>query len=117
MINTKEYHAWTAMKSRCSDANHPAFANYGGRGIAVCERWRESFDAFLADVGVAPSPDLSLDRYPNNDGNYEPGNVRWATASQQSANQRMTDARREANRRNGIKGGSARAALRAEAGR
>jgi hypothetical protein len=88
-----------AMKSRCNDPNSQAYDRYGGRGIKVCERWNESFEAFLADVGIAPSPDLSLDRWPNNDGGYEPGNVRWATASQQTANTRMTEKRRAANQR------------------
>ena len=95
---TKEYHAWVAMKSRCSDVNHPAYKNYGGRGIGVCQRWRDSFEAFLLDIGRAPSPELSLDRI-DNDGGYEPGNVRWATRSEQSSNQRMTTAKREANAR------------------
>lgn len=111
LAGTPEYHAWTAMKSRCNDPNSQAYDRYGGRGIKVCQRWQESFEAFVADVGKRPSADHSLDRYPNNDGNYEPGNVRWATRSQQQSNTRMTPARREANakiareaavRRNGV---------------
>ena len=74
------------MLQRCNNPNNPAYHNYGGRGIKVCERWYD-FNNFLADVGERPHPDRSLDRYPNNDGHYEPGNVRWATAEQQRNNQ------------------------------
>jgi hypothetical protein len=86
---TAEYHAWTAMNARCRDVNHPAFKYYGGRGIGVCEKWKVSYAAFVDDVGRRPSPFHSLDRYPNNDGDYEPGNVRWATKTEQSANRRL----------------------------
>lgn len=83
-----EYAAWAGMKSRCLNPNDAAFKYYGGRGIKVCERWIDSFDNFLADMGRRPSPDLSIDRFPDNDGNYEPGNCRWATWSQQMRNRR-----------------------------
>lgn len=73
------------MKVRCFNRNYERFANYGGRGIKVCDRWIASFEDFLADVGSRPSPEHSLDRI-NNDGNYEPGNVRWATRIQQMNN-------------------------------
>jgi hypothetical protein len=76
------------MIQRCVDQNGKSYPNYGGRGISVCDRWRESFTAFLADVGEKPSPGMSLDRI-DNDGNYEPGNVRWATASEQNRNRRL----------------------------
>jgi hypothetical protein len=84
---TPEYVIWGGMKSRCHNQNHPSYANYGGRGITVCAEWRDSFEAFLADMGRRPSPEHSLDRI-DNDGNYEPGNVRWATNTEQSRNRR-----------------------------
>lgn len=83
------YKIWTLMRRRCRDKNDGSYHNYGGRGIRVCERWN-SFETFLADVGPRPSRAHSLDRYPNNNGNYEPGNVRWATNEQQRANTRAT---------------------------
>jgi hypothetical protein len=86
--NLPEYHAWRSMKSRCLNPAHKCFSDYGGRGITVCAAWRDSFVNFLKDVGLRPGPDYSLDRYPNNNGNYEPGNVRWATAVQQQQNTR-----------------------------
>jgi hypothetical protein len=75
------------MIQRCSNPKATRYERYGGRGIKVCDRWVESFDAFLADVGPRPSAWHSIDRYPDNDGNYEPGNVRWATAAEQQQNQ------------------------------
>ena len=73
------------MRQRCRDPKSRWFKNYGGRGVSVCERWLNSFSAFLADMGEPP-PGLTLDRWPNNDGNYEPGNCRWATRAEQRAN-------------------------------
>lgn len=87
-INTKEYNAWTAIKRRCLSPSCKLFKNYGARGISVCERWKNSFPNFLKDMGYAPSPEHSIDRYPNNDGNYEPGNCRWATDAEQAINKR-----------------------------
>jgi hypothetical protein len=77
----------TIMVQRCHNPKHPKFHLYGGRGIAVCERWRESFDAFLADMGPRPSPKHSVDRK-DNDLGYEPGNCRWATQTEQCRNKR-----------------------------
>ena len=85
MTSTPEYGIWTGMKRRCLNPRDSHWENYGGRGISICERWLNSFENFYADMGKRPSPDLSIDRYPNNDGNYEPANCRWATKSQQNA--------------------------------
>lgn len=82
---TKEYRAWKAIKDRCFLRSAKSFPRYGGRGITMCSVWRESFEAFLADIGRAPSPDHSVDRI-NNAGGYEPGNVRWATRAEQCRN-------------------------------
>lgn len=86
---TKEYKTWVGMKQRCSNPKNPAWSNYGGRGIKVCDRWRDSFEAFLEDVGKAPVDDrkCQLDRI-ENDGNYEPGNVRWTDAKTNGRNKR-----------------------------
>ncbi len=73
------------MIRRCTYPSMDRYPQYGGRGISICEQWRKSFESFLADVGRAPSPSHSLDRI-DNDGNYEPGNVRWATRSEQTLN-------------------------------
>lgn len=80
------YRSWQAMRTRCRNPRHHKWAEYGGRGIAVCERWASSFASFLADVGERPVG-TTLDRIDVN-GNYEPGNVRWATAAEQRANRR-----------------------------
>lgn len=85
---TPEYMAWDNMKRRCYDKNSPHFKNYGGRGIVVCQRWLHSFDNFLSDMGKRPSNAHSLDRHPNNDGNYEHSNCRWATKPEQQRNRR-----------------------------
>jgi hypothetical protein len=81
------------MWQRCTNPKNPSFKRYGGRGIRVCDRWKD-FALFLEDVGPRPSAKHSLDRHPDNDGDYEPGNVRWATPEEQqgntSANRRLT---------------------------
>lgn len=83
---TPEYRAWCSMLSRCRNPNVPAYRNYGGRGISVCLRWMQ-FVNFLSDVGRKPGGGYDLDRI-NSNGNYEPGNVRWATRKQGSQNKR-----------------------------
>ena len=81
-----EWRAWLNAKQRVTNPKDPRWPNYGGRGIRMCQEWLDSFEAFLSYIG--PRPDgTSLDRI-NNDGNYEPGNVRWATAAEQRRNQR-----------------------------
>lgn len=80
----RELHVWQGMKKRCYDPNHPRYKNYGGRGITVYPEWRKSFKAFIEYMGERPEG-LTLDRI-DNDGNYEPGNVRWATYYQQNEN-------------------------------
>lgn len=82
------YTSWDAMHQRCTNPNHKAYKNYGGRGIIICERWMgdNGFQNFLFDMGER-TRDLSIDRI-NNDGNYEPSNCRWATRKQQRASQR-----------------------------
>jgi hypothetical protein len=84
---TPEYMAWSAMKQRCLNPRNKRFPDYGGRGITVYKEWADSFEAFFAYVGPRPSPEYSLDRE-DNDGNYEPGNVRWTTWPVQARNQR-----------------------------
>lgn len=81
------YNTWKGIVGRCHDPNNKYFDRYGGRGITVCDRWRESVQAFLDDMGAPPAKGYSLDRI-DNDGNYEPANCRWATAREQNRNQR-----------------------------
>lgn len=89
---SSEYSIWAGIKARCSNAKSPKWPDYGGRGIKVCDSWRRSYVTFLADVGRRPSPAHSLDRI-NNNGDYEPGNVRWATGKIQAANRRPVQKR------------------------
>lgn len=82
---TPEHIAWRSMKARCASKH---YKYYGGRGIKVCDRWKNSYKAFLEDMGRRPSKDHSLDRI-DNDGDYEPGNCRWSTSEEQLANRRV----------------------------
>lgn len=89
--NSPTYRSWRAMKQRCNGrpGNHRDNRNYVARGIRVCDRW-DSFELFFADMGERPEG-MTLDRWPDNCGNYEPGNCRWATYSQQAKNRRRQD--------------------------
>lgn len=89
MSCSSEYRIWQGMIARCTNPNEMHFADYGARGIAVCDRWRTSFEAFFADMGARPSSRHSLDRK-DNDGDYEPSNCRWAIPIQQATNRRRT---------------------------
>jgi hypothetical protein len=82
-----EYWIWHSMIQRCHNQNNKQFGFYGGRGIAVCREWRESYSAFFSHIGHRPSPKYSIDRI-DNDRGYEPGNVRWATSREQARNTR-----------------------------
>jgi hypothetical protein len=84
-----DFHIFNGILNRCRNKNDKGYPHYGGRGIKVCDRWQEGgFWVFLADMGPRPSPEHSIDRYPNNDGDYEPGNCRWATSKEQGRNRR-----------------------------
>lgn len=85
--NSRTYRSWCSMKARCLNQNNPAFHRYGGCGITVCQRWIASFENFLADMGECPDG-MEIDRWPDKNGNYEPGNCRWATQIQQARNKR-----------------------------
>lgn len=91
------YHTWENMRQRCNNPKHTAYKWYGGRGIKICEQWSD-FAAFLKDVGNKPTPKHTLDRVDNN-GNYEPSNVKWSTQQEQLRNQKL----RKSNK-TGVKG-------------
>lgn len=87
---TKEYVAWTGMIQRCSNPKTFGYERYGGRGIRVCTEWQNSFEDFLAEVGNAPTSKHTLERI-DSEGNYEPGNVKWATRFEQAHNTIQTN--------------------------
>lgn len=94
--NPPEYSVWANMKGRCLNSNNKDFRYYGGRGITICERWINSFENFLFDMGHRPSIIYTLERK-NNNGNYEPSNCTWDTRKAQSINRRPYTIKKKSN--------------------
>lgn len=98
MTGTDEHRIWAGIKTRCFNNKVVEYPRYGGRGITMCDEWRDSFAAFYDHMGKRPSKDHSVDRI-NNDGDYEPNNVRWATREEQMRNTRL-----HSNNTSGVRG-------------